>query len=67
MKTLDQLRQEMELTHCPDCRAPYQLLACNARHLRIQQDRLRVRPNISISVNAVVNSIKKSNEQSRLN
>ena len=31
------LRREIELRHCPDCGDPYDLLACSARHFRIQQ------------------------------
>jgi hypothetical protein len=51
-------RREMELTHCADCGEPYDLEPCNARHARIQQDRLRVRPSLAVSLNAILKSVR---------
>ena len=48
------LQREMELSHCADCGEPYDLEPCNARHARIQQDRLRVRPSLAVSLNAIL-------------
>ena len=53
------LRHAMELEHCLDCGEPYDLLPCNARHARIQEDRLRVRPSLAVSLNAVLKSVKR--------
>ncbi len=54
------LNRQMELTHCADCGEPYDLEPCNARHARIQQDRLRVRPSLAVSLNAIMKSVRKS-------
>ena len=59
-RELDALRREMELTHCPYCREPYDLEACNAHHYRIQEDRIRVKPSLGVSIKAVLNSVKKN-------
>ena len=57
-RELNALRHQMDLTHCPDCREPYDLEPCNARHARIQQDRLRVKPSLGVSLKAVLNSVR---------
>jgi hypothetical protein len=49
----------MELDHCLDCGEPYDLLPCNARHARIQEDRARVRPSLAVSLNAVLKSARR--------
>jgi hypothetical protein len=57
------LRREMDLTHCPNCGEPYDLEPCNARHARIQQDRLRVTPSLGVSLKAVLNTVPKKQMQ----
>jgi hypothetical protein len=57
-RELNALRHQMDLTHCPDCREPYDLEPCNARHARIQQDRLRVKPSLGVSLKAVLNTVE---------
>jgi hypothetical protein len=59
----DALSREMELTHCPNCGEPYDLEPCNARHARIQQDRLRVTPSLGVSLKAILNTVPKKQMQ----
>jgi hypothetical protein len=63
MTNEDKLRVNMELTHCPACGEPYDLLPCNARHERIAQDRLRVRPSLAVSLDAHIKANKKRSER----
>jgi hypothetical protein len=58
-RELAALRDEMDLNHCQYCGEPFELEPCNGHHARIQQDRLRVRPNLGVSLKAVVNSVVK--------
>lgn len=51
---LNELRRETELSRCADCGEGYDLEPCNARHARIQQDRLRVRPAMGVSLKAIM-------------
>jgi hypothetical protein len=58
-RELNAHRRQMELAHCPDCGEPYDLEPCNARHARIQQDRLRVTPNLGVSLKAIMKAVTK--------
>jgi hypothetical protein len=55
-RELAAIRRQMELSHCPACGQPYDLEPCNAHHARIQQDRLRVKSSLGVSITAILRS-----------